>query len=239
MLHYAETARSSTIVPLVPQSQCPQGTTHYVSAVSSYAIGPIDPAYLLTMQAHLSTGEEYTLPIPAQMPRSILDDPAFRDGYEYNYLSEEEGDKEEEWTTMVTRMVNHIHTCLMEACFWRDLETGEVVSDFLPWQVGWLLRDLTRLAETDRLLAHVGMAHLCFLLAHFAPERPSDWPGYQLYHVYTLHGRTVKDYRSRVRVYREQGKSYDEAQRLALCYLRRDTKEVHFRTCQGGKECIY
>ena len=108
MLHYAETARSSTIVPFVPQSQCPQGMTHHVSAVSSYVIGPIDPAYLLTMQVHLSNGEEYTLLIPAQVPRSILDDPAFRDGYEYNYLSEEEGDKEEEWTTMVTRMVNHI-----------------------------------------------------------------------------------------------------------------------------------
>src|SRR5260370_7084497 len=114
----------------------------------------------------------------------------------------------------------------------RALESGEVVSYFLPWQVGWLLRDLTRLAETDRLLAHVGMAHLCFLLAHFAPERPSDWPGYQLYHIYTLHDRTVKDYRSRVRVYREQGKSYDESQHLALCYVRRYTTDAHSHTFQ-------
>jgi hypothetical protein len=132
MLHYAETARSSTIVPLVPQSQCPQGTTHYVSAVSSYVIGPIDPAYLLTMQAHLSTGEEYTLLIPAQVPRSILDDPAFRDGYEYNYLSEEEKGEEEGWTSLVTRLVNHIYSSLTDTRLYRDLDTGKVVSDFLP-----------------------------------------------------------------------------------------------------------
>src|SRR5260370_32861238 len=114
MLHYAETARSSTIVPLVPQSQCPQGTTHYVSAVSSYVIGPIDPAYLLTMQAHLPTGEEYTLLIPAQVPRSVLDDPAFRDGYEYNYLSEEERDRSEEHTSELQSHLNLVCRLLLE-----------------------------------------------------------------------------------------------------------------------------
>jgi hypothetical protein len=31
-----------------------------------------------------------------------------------------------------------------------------------------------------------------------------------------LHARAVKAYRARVWVYKEQGKSYDEAQRLAL-----------------------
>ncbi len=217
MLNYAETAGISTIVPLVPQSQCQQGTTHYVSAVSSYVIAPIDPAHLLTMQGHLSTGEEYTLLVPVQVPRSILDDPAFREGHEYNYLSEEEGDGEEEWTTMVTRMVNHIHTCLMEACLCRDPETSEIMRDFLPWQVGWLLRDLTRFAETDRTLASVGMAHLYFLLALLTQGRPPGWPGYTPYHVYNLHNWAVKAYRARVQVYREQGKSYQEAQRLALC----------------------
>ena len=32
-----------------------------------------------------------------------------------------------------------------------------------------------------------------------------------------LHDRAVKAYRARAHFYREQGKNYDEAQRLALC----------------------
>lgn len=89
-------------------------------------------------------------------------------------------------------------------------------ADILPWQVGWLLRDLTRLAETDRLLAYTGLAHLCFLLPLLTQSRPTDWPRREPYHAYILHDRAVKAYRARVRLYREQGKSYDEAQRLAL-----------------------
>ncbi len=96
MLNYAETARSNTFVPLalLLQSQCQGHTTDNVSSVFSYVIGPIDPARLITMHAHLSTGEEYTLLIPAQLPLSILNDPAFRDGYEWNFATEDKG-----WST--------------------------------------------------------------------------------------------------------------------------------------------
>ncbi len=125
MLNYAETARSSTIVPLVSQSQCQQNTTCPISL--SYAIGPIDAAQIVTKHVHLSDGEEFTQLIPTHLPLSILNDPAFRDGYEWNFASEGERGEEEDWTS-----------------------------------------------------------------------------------------RVVKAYRARVRVYREQGKSFAEAQRLAL-----------------------
>ena len=219
MLNYAETARSSTIVPLavVSQSQCQQDTAHHISSVLSYAIGPIDPAQLITMHAHLSTGEVCTLLTPTQLPLPILNDPAFRDGYEWNYATEEEGEEEEEWTTIVTRLVNHVYTSLTDTRFYRDFDTGKVRPDFLSWQIGWLLRDVTRLAETDRTLALVGIAHLCFLLPLLTQERPSDWPRYEPYHARILHDRAVKAYRAHVRLYREQGKCFDEAQRLALC----------------------
>jgi len=219
MLNYAEIASSSTIVPVtsVPQSHCPQNIAGYVSSVFSYAIGPIDPTQLLTMHAPLSDGEECTLLMPLHLPLLILNDPAFRDGYEYNYLSEEEGDEEEEWTTSVTRLVNHIYKSLTDDRFYRDLDTGKALQDFLPWQVGWLLRDLTRLAETERTLAYVGIAHLRFVLPLLTQERPANWPRYEPYHSHILHDRVVKAFRARMRVYREQGKSYNEAQRLALC----------------------
>lgn len=129
----------------------------------SYAIGPIDPAQIITLHAQLSTGDECSLLFPVHLPQSITTHPAFRDGYEWDYLSEEEGDEQEDWTTTVTRLVNHVYSSLTDTRFYRDLETGEVIADFLPWQVGGLLRDLTRLAETDRTLAYVGIGHLCFL----------------------------------------------------------------------------
>lgn len=112
--------------------------TRPISSVSSYAIGPIDSAQLIPMHVHLSTGEECLLLTPAPLPLSILNDPAFLDGYAWNYMSEEEGDEEEEaWTTIVTRLVNHIYTSLTDTRCYRDLATGEVVSDFLPWHVGY------------------------------------------------------------------------------------------------------
>ena len=43
-----------------------------------------------------------------------------------------------------------------------------------------------------------------------------NWPHYEPYHADLLHTRVVKAYRAQVRFYREQGKSYNEAQRLAL-----------------------
>jgi hypothetical protein len=214
MLNYAETTHVSTIVSVaaLPQDQ------HQDIAAStfSYVIGPIDPAQIIAMHVHLSTGDECALLLPVHLPRPILDDPAFRDGYECNYLSEEEGDEQEDWMTCVTRLVNHIYSSLTDARFYRDIVTGEIVSDFLPWQVGWLLRDLTRLAETDRTLAHVGIGHLCFLLPLLMQDRPVNWPRYEPYRADILHTRTVKAYRARVRFYREQGKNYNEAQRLAL-----------------------
>jgi hypothetical protein len=207
---------------MLDQLDCMQESTMPASpafsAVSSYVIGPIDPTQIITMHAQLSTGDECSLLLPIHLPRPILDDPAFRDGYEYNYLSEEEtGKEEEEWMTCVTRLGNHIYSSLTDTRFYRDLITGELASDFLPWQVGWLLRDLTRLAETDRTLAYVGMGHLCFLLPLLIQDRPVDWLRYEPYHAGILHKRAVKAYRARVCFYREQGRNYDEAQRLALC----------------------
>ncbi len=112
--------------------------------------------------------------------------------------------------------MDHIYSILTDARLYRDFLTGEIVSDFLPWQIGWLLRDLTRLAETDRTLAYVGIGHLCFLLPLLTQERPVNWPRYEPYHADILHTRAVKAYQGRVHFYREQGKSYDEAQQLAL-----------------------
>jgi hypothetical protein len=70
---------------------------------------------------------------------------------------------------------------------------------------------MASIAEQDKTLALTGLAHVSFLLPSRMQEHPSDW-------LYTdhLHAQAMKAYRARLRVHREQGKSYNEAQRLAL-----------------------
>jgi hypothetical protein len=208
MLHYTETASISTIVslPVVSsQSQCQEHATGYVSSAFSYAIGPIDPAQLMPMHARLSTGDECVLLVPAHLPPSLLAHPAFKDGYEWGYL---EGNPEEEaWT--VPKLVNELYQNLEEL-------SGKHEPDFYPWTLGFFLGELANIAEQDWTLALTGLAHYCFLLPLLTQERPANWPRHELYNAYFLHRQVVKAYRARVRVYREQGKSFDEAQRLAL-----------------------
>jgi len=166
------------------------------------------------LHAPLSDGQEVFLLVPTHLPLSVLNDPAFQDGYERNYYSEEEAE-EEEWT--VSQLVNQIYSNLRgDLCGKLGSLFGEVAPDFGPWEVGWLLRDLTRLAETDWTLALVGIAHLCFLLSFLPQDPPSSWPPAGLLRARGPHNDALKDYRARVRDYREQGKSFDEAQRLAL-----------------------
>ncbi len=216
MLNYAETARMSTIVPVMslPQSQCQQDAACSASSVPSYAIGPIDPAQLITMHAHCSSGEHCPLLVPKSLPLWILNHPEFRDGYERNYFTEEEGENEE-WST-ASHMVNLIYSKLLGKSF-EDLASGEVEPGFGAWEIGWLLRDFTRLAETDRVLALTGIAHLCFLVSFLPPLPSASWPPVGLVWARWKHNDAVKAFRARVRFYREQGKSFDEAQRFALC----------------------
>lgn len=214
MLNYVETPGSSTMIP-VESVSCSQ-PRDYTASTFSYVIGPMNPVQIIILHAHLFPGEMCSLLLPVHVPPSITSHPAFRDGYEWNYLHEEEGDESEDWTKSVPRLVNHIYWSLTDTRLYRDLITGEILPDFLPWQVGWLLRDLTRFAEADHTLASVGLAHLCFLLPLLTRDRLVDWPRYEPYRAGILHDRAIKAYRSRVRFYREQGKTYDEAQRLAL-----------------------
>ncbi len=217
MVNYAETASLSTNVPVMslPQNQCQQDTASSASSVPSYSIGPIDPSHLVAIHAPCSNGEECPLLIPKSLPSWIRTHPEFRDGYERNFFTEEEGE-DEEWGKTIPHMVNLIYSKLLGEGF-EDFASGEVEADFGAWEIGYLLRDFTRLAETDRVFALTGIAHLCFLVSFLPAEQPPIyWPPAGLVWARFKHDDAVKAYRAQVRVYREQGKSYDEAQRLAL-----------------------
>ncbi len=187
---------------------------HSSVAVPSYAIGPIDPSHLIAMHAPCSSGEECPLLVPKSLPLWILNHPEFRDGYERNFFTEEEG-ANEKWGKTIPHMVNLIYSKLLGEGF-EDLTSGEVEPNFGAWEIGWLLRDFARLAKTDRVFARTGIAHLCFLVSFLPAEQPVYWPPAGLVWARWKHDDAVKSYRARIRVYREQGKSYDEAQRLTL-----------------------
>jgi hypothetical protein len=80
-----------------------------------------------------------------------------------------------------------------------------------------VLGALASLAETERTLALVGLAHLCFLLSYLSSHLSSDTTSVVvLMQMARAHGDAIKAYRERIRSYRLQGKSFEQAQRLAL-----------------------
>ena len=213
MLTYGETVSSSTIVPVVAGSlnQCQERTNEALSSLctSSYAIGPLDLTQLTTLPVQLSTGQACTLLLPAQLPPFLMNDPQFTEGYEAGYLNPE---TEEKWS--VPQIVNWTyHFMQSELCC---EEAWEGLGLHLPaWVVGCALGDLAGLAEIERTLALVGLAHLSFLLP-FLTLDSRFWPQAHFYRADYPHRLALRDYRARVRSYREQSKSFEEAQRLAL-----------------------
>lgn len=176
------------------------------SLTSSYAIGPIDPTHLTTLQAYLSNGLDISLLVPAHLLPILLSDAEFKDGYEYGYFG---GDAEEEWT--VAQVVNHIYVNL-----YKEL-VGVRSPNVYNWVVGLLLGSLADLAERKRTLALVGMAHLCFLLACVPLDAwLSDNSQRLVQQMDALHHSALRAYRARVRLSREQGMSFSEAQLFAL-----------------------
>jgi len=142
------------------------------SSPSSYAIGPVDPAQITTLQAHLSTGEKYSLLVPLHLPLALLSDPMFKEGYESGYL---EGELDEE--QMVPRIVNWTYYTIQDELY--EEEAWEELGLHLPaWIVGWVLGSLASLAEVERTLALVGLAHLFFLLPFLALD--ADAPCWSL-----------------------------------------------------------
>ena len=176
------------------------------SHASSYAIGPIDPTHLLTLQARLSDGQDIPLLVPAHLPLSLLSDPQFKDGYEWGCLW---ADIEEGWT--IPHMVNHIYHTL------RTELSGECSLSTSAWAVGFLLGNLAGLAKTERTLALVGIAHLRFLLACVSFDAwLSESSHCLIQKMEALHHAAIRAYRARVRLYRGQGMSFSEAQLFAL-----------------------
>lgn len=176
-----------------------------VTHPSAYSIGPmLNPDKLIPMQVQLTSGQRLSCGIPSTIPLTILMHPMFREGCEWGY---NETYPEEQAYTLPT-MLNELFQFLSEL---RDVDDPE----FCPWTIGFSLGTLARLSEEDCLLALTGLAHLCYLLSFLSP---GSWgyPFSRLGWAYEFHLTAMWDYRARIRMFCEQGKSFVEAQRLAL-----------------------
>lgn len=216
MSTYAEPATIRTLILIAPipgslsqEETTPEPPEHTSPEPeppdpSSYVVGPIDPTTLIPVRVRLSTGETIACSIPPFIPLAILRHPWFREGCEWGY---NETDLEEEAYTF-PKLLNEVYGMLDELRY-------EPRSDFGPWTIGFVLGELARLAEQDRLLALTGLAHYCFVLSFLSPGSWS-YPFLRLIWARDPHIQAMKAYRARIRMYREQGKSFEEAQRLAL-----------------------
>ena len=174
---------------------------------SSYTIGPLHPNQIRLQKEDVSTGQEITLLLPLLLlPPSVLTDQAFKAGYETGYLACDLAG------LTVPQLVNELFYLLDYAALDAECEDADPCS----WFVGELLGELAYLAESAKLLARTGLAHLCFLLSFFSRD-PLSWPSHRMrQEMGSLHNTAVKAYRADFRAYRMQGKSYREAQRLTL-----------------------
>lgn len=166
----------------------------------SYTLGSLGESSLTAYGMRSDRGEEFSLLVPAQLPFSLMRATAFQDGAAFGY-----GYGDEMGTTPI-QVVNAVH---------RDF-CGELCQGgTYAWIVGYLLGCLTMLAENDRRLALVGMAHLCFLVAS-VPDCAHVAFSQALSDVEMVHNALVRVFRGRVRVFREQGVDWLQAQFQAL-----------------------
>lgn len=154
-----------------------------------------------------SDGGEFVLFVPtgAGFPVALLADPAFFNGcvwgYEQSFLEEDET-----WTPL------QVTNWLFQGLAGKPYDADEAA---YSWYVGFLLGGLSSLAHRDRLLALVGMAHLCFLLVHI-PAAVGEAYAQACSDASCLHNEVLGIYRARVREWKAQGVDTWDAFRLAL-----------------------
>ena len=175
----------------------------------SYRLGLIDPSTLAPMTVDPLDAPCFKLlvPGPADLPTSLLIDPEFRLGAIVGYYA---ADLEAELEALSVFSPLSVTNWIWKDFYWN------ITHDYSrAWLVGYLLGTLTSLAEVNRALALVGIAHLSFLLALVPPVA-----GYQLYRALNdarcLHSNALGAYRFAVRAYKEAGCDLSHAQRFAL-----------------------
>lgn len=169
---------------------------------ASYRLGLIDPCQIAPMLVDPLDAPCFKLlvPGPHSLPTSLLIDPDFQEGAIYGYLNDDPGETPAGVANWVWKE------------FYRTMRDD---ANARGWCVGWILGALSRLAETHRALALVGIAHLAFVLSLVPslPE-PSIFPALCDAHFY--HNELIRAFRSEVRNYKASGLTFSDASYAAL-----------------------
>ncbi len=149
-MHHADMAPFITSALELPPIHFPieKYAVDQITRASSYTVGPMDDFDVITTTASGPDGEEYSLLVPRYLPIWILTHPKFRDGFERNYLTEE-GEDDRQWKQGIPHTLNLIYSKLCGEGF-EELDTRKPAPDFGAWEIGYLLRDFTRLARMIR-----------------------------------------------------------------------------------------
>lgn len=184
---------------------------------ASYRLGLIDPRQVAPMLVEPVDAPAFKLlvPGPEHLPTSLLIDPEFERGAIVGYGV---ADLEVEFSDLPVISPAHVANWVYKSFDW-DVCHGESRA----WLVGYLLGALSSLAENDRALALVGIAHLSFILA-LVPSLPEPSLYRALSDAGFCHDQSVRAYRSNVRAHKEAGCDLPMAQRFALAdYAHLDT----------------
>lgn len=170
--------------------------------VASYSLGLLDESTLVEVTMQSEYGPDFGLLVPgfADFPMHLSEQTAFHDGAGAGYyLGEHLGETPLQVANTIYRI------------FSDDFEIG----DAFTWIVGYLLGCLAVLAQQDRQLALVGMAHLCFLISCIS-EPSSFLLSHALGLADILHREVLQAYRAQVQVLKAQGFCLEEAWWAAL-----------------------
>ncbi len=182
--------------------------TQHVSLSSchaSYALGLIDPFQVGPMLVEADDDLSFKLLVPGALPASMLAHPEFEYGAIDGY-----GDVRQEMQGTPAGVANWT---------WQQLREGFADTALpRPWVMGFILGALSYLAETDRALALVGIAHLFFLFP-LVPPLSGSRLSRALLDADCAHDKAVRAYRARVRDMKAQGLDFAAASLAALAGL--------------------
>lgn len=131
----------------------------------SYAVGPLDPGLLTTYERCTDNGYPYVASVPTAFPASLVNHPEFWSGVEWGYAL-----FDEQVPTSPMALLNWMYLTVQENLL-SDESAVDLYVYVAAFHVGWL----AGLAKYDMLLAHVGLAHLCFLLTFIPSNKPARW----------------------------------------------------------------
>jgi len=157
-----------------------------------YAVGPLPMDQITPLYGELVNGYPFTIEVP-NVFASIRHHPGFLGGCQFGFES-----SDDETYTPVS-LCNFVCRVLHE-----EFREPDMDGDTYLWVIGFVLGWLASVAETEPVLARVGIRHLCFLLSYIPSSLLPRYRYRALNQVDSYHTASMKAYRAQVRTFTGQ-----------------------------------